>query len=144
MFCQGSNTGRWYYWEILKYHSIQLNSYGYLIFSLSFSFNETKKGKQSTPIPAYIRALTPRVLICCWLWLQQALSSKGRLESERLPASAKPPSGGRAATLTPLSPKYSTGPCCPVWPIIRNLWPDLDLGPCPAWLIRPKWADGHL
>ena len=32
-----------------------------------------------------------------------------RLEDEMSPASAGPPSGGRAASLTPLSPWYSTG-----------------------------------
>ena len=36
----------------------------------------------------------------------------GRFEAERPPPSAGPPSGGRAATLTPLSPMYSTRPCC--------------------------------
>ena len=36
----------------------------------------------------------------------------GRFEAERPPASAGPPSDGRAATLTPLSPLYSTRPCC--------------------------------
>ncbi len=36
----------------------------------------------------------------------------GRFEAERPPASAGPPSGGRAATMTPLSPMYSTRPCC--------------------------------
>ena len=38
----------------------------------------------------------------------------GRLDAERPPASAGPPSGGRAASLTPLTPLYRTGPCCPV------------------------------
>ena len=38
----------------------------------------------------------------------------GIFEAERLPGSAWPPSGGRAASLTPLSPLYSTVPCCPV------------------------------
>ena len=32
-----------------------------------------------------------------------------RLEAERPPASARPPSEGRAEILTPLSPLYSTG-----------------------------------
>ena len=56
----------------------------------------------------------PMTLICCWFWLQRALSSKGRLEAERSPSSAGPPSGGQTASLTPLSPLYSTEPCCPV------------------------------
>ena len=50
-------------------------------------------------------------LICCWLSPQLALSSKGRFEAKRSPASAEPPSSGRAASLSPL---YSTGPRCPV------------------------------
>ena len=36
----------------------------------------------------------------------------GRFEAERPPALAGPPLGGQTGTLTPLSPKYSTGPCC--------------------------------
>ena len=41
-----------------------------------------------------------------------------------LPASAGPPSGGRTATLTPLSPMYSTRPWCLVQAITRHLYPD--------------------
>ena len=37
----------------------------------------------------------------------------GRFEAKRSPALAGLPSAGWAATLTPLSPLYSTGPCCP-------------------------------
>ena len=43
-----------------------------------------------------------------------SIEINGRFEAERLSASTGPPSGGRAATLTPLSPLLSTGPCCPV------------------------------
>ena len=42
----------------------------------------------------------------------------------------------RAATLTPLSRLYSTGPCCPVLAISRHTCMDPDLGPRPARLIR--------
>ena len=37
-----------------------------------------------------------------------------RLEAVRSSASAGSPLGGRAASLTSLSPLYSAGPCCPV------------------------------
>ena len=60
-----------------------------------------------------------------------------RLEAESTLALAGLPSGGQAVTLTPLAPLYSTGPCCPVLAIIRHTSLDLDLGPRPAWLIRP-------
>ena len=33
-------------------------------------------------------------------------------EAEKLPASVGPPSGGQVASLTPLSPMYSTEPRC--------------------------------
>ena len=36
------------------------------------------------------------------------------LKAKRPLVSARPPSGGRAATLTSLSPLYSTGLCCSV------------------------------
>ena len=52
----------------------------------------------------------------------------GRFEAERPPVSAGPSSGGRAATLIPLSPMYSTRPCCLVQAIIWHLCPDPDLG----------------
>ena len=39
---------------------------------------------------------------------------QGRFEAERPPASAEPPSSGRAVTLTSLSLLYSTGPHDPV------------------------------
>ena len=61
----------------------------------------------------------------------------GRLEAERSSASAGPPSGGRAASLTPLSSSYSTGPRVPVQAIIRHTCPDPDLGPSSARLILP-------
>ena len=61
----------------------------------------------------------------------------GRLKAKMFSASAGPPSGGRVASLTLLSPLYSTGPCCPVHAIIRHPSLDPDLGPCPARLIRP-------
>ena len=60
----------------------------------------------------YIYDLTlsaPSVIRARW-----GIEINGRFEAERPSASAQPPSGGRAATLTPLSLLYSTGPCCPV------------------------------
>ena len=36
------------------------------------------------------------------------IETNGRFEAERPPTLAGPPSGGRAATLTPFSPMYST------------------------------------
>ena len=51
---------------------------------------------------------------------------------QKTPASVGPPSGRQAETLTLLSPGYSTGPCCPVYAIIRHTWLDSDLGPWPA------------
>ena len=41
----------------------------------------------------------------------QVSNINGRLKAERPPASAGPTSAGRAATLTPFTPLYSTGPC---------------------------------
>ena len=40
------------------------------------------------------------------------IETNGRFVAERPSASAGPPSGGRTATLTPLSPMYSTRPSC--------------------------------
>ena len=60
----------------------------------------------------------------------------GILEAERPPTSVGPPSGGWAASLTPLTPLYGTGPRCPFQAIIRHPCLDPDLGPCPARLIR--------
>ena len=42
------------------------------------------------------------------------LSSKGKLEVKRSPASAGPPSNGPAVSLTHLSSLYNTEPRCPV------------------------------
>ena len=50
----------------------------------------------------------------------------GRFEAERLPVSAGPPSAGRAATVTPLSPMYSTRPCCLVQAITWHPCPNPD------------------
>ena len=41
-----------------------------------------------------------------------SIEINGIFEAERPPTSAGSPSGGRAATLTSLSPMYSTRPCC--------------------------------
>ena len=41
-----------------------------------------------------------------------SIEIKGRFKAERPPVSPGPPLGKRAATLTPLSPLYSTRPCC--------------------------------
>ena len=60
-----------------------------------------------------------------------------KFEDERPLASVGPPLGGWAATLTPLSPMYSSRPCCLVLAISRYPCLDPDLGPRPAWLIRP-------
>ena len=61
----------------------------------------------------------------------------GRPEAERPPGSVGQPAGEWAASLTPLSPLYSTGPCDPVSAIIRHTCLDTDLGRCPARLMRP-------
>ena len=42
---------------------------------------------------------------------RRGIETNGRFESKRPLASAGPPWGGRAASWTPFSPLYSTGPC---------------------------------
>ena len=54
--------------------------------------------------PAYLRLF----------WLDVSDRFGNQISAERLLASAGPPLGGQAATLTSFSPLYSTGPCCPV------------------------------
>ena len=66
--------------------------------------------------------------------IQALQRNNGRLEAIRLPVSARLPSGGRAATLTPLSSMYSTRPCCLVQAITRHLCPDSHLG---SWNCLP-------
>ena len=53
----------------------------------------------------------------------------GRFEAERPPTSVGPPSGGRAAFLTPKHHLYSTRPWGLVQAIFWHTCPDLDLGP---------------
>ena len=45
---------------------------------------------------------------------QASTVQQSRLEAKRPPASAGPPSGRQAASLTSLSSLYSIGTCCPV------------------------------
>ena len=71
---------------------------------------------------------TPIVLHCN----RDKQSMSGRLEAKRPPASIGPSSGGRVASLIPLSPLFSTGPYCPVYAIIKHTCLDPELGPCPA------------
>ena len=52
----------------------------------------------------------------------------GRFEAKRLPALAGPPSGGRAAFMTPMHPLYSTRPHGLVQAIFWHTCLDLDLG----------------
>ena len=82
-----------------------------IIHTLAIHSSRNTNDKAVNPAP---RRMGTRLtsLTCCWLCIQPALLSKGRLEAERLPASAGPPSVGRAASLTPSSPLYGTGTCC--------------------------------
>ena len=52
-----------------------------------------------------------------------------RFKVERPPASVEPPSGGRAAFLTPMHPLYNTRPHGLVQAIFWHTCLDLDLGP---------------
>ena len=58
------------------------------------------------------------------------IETNGRFETERPPGSVGPPSGGRAAFLSPpLHSLYSTRPHGLVQAIFWHTCPDLDLGP---------------
>ena len=59
----------------------------------------------------YLALAGPSGISAVW-----GIEINGRFEAERplALASAGPHSGGQAATLTPLFPLYSTGPCFPV------------------------------
>ena len=71
--------------------------------------------RRKEPVPTSTKNL-PGTLFPFSLTVQCAGWSMlhGRLETERFLALAGPPLGGQTASLTPLSPLYSTGPCCPV------------------------------
>ena len=55
------------------------------------------------------------------------IETNGRFEAERPPTSVGPPSGGRAAFLSPMHPLYSTRPHGLVLGIFWYTCPDLDL-----------------
>ena len=57
------------------------------------------------------------------------IETNGRFEAERPRTSVGPPSGGRAAFLSPLHPLYSTKHHGLVQAIFWHTCPDLDLGP---------------
>ena len=57
------------------------------------------------------------------------IETNGSFEAERPPTSAGPPSGERAAFLSPMHPLYSTRPHSLVQAIFWHTCPDLDLGP---------------
>ena len=60
----------------------------------------------------YIRYTSPAFTGPSGIRAGWGIETNGRFDAEKLPALAMPPSGGRAATLTPLSLMYSTRPCC--------------------------------
>ena len=60
-------------------------------------------------------------------WREAQKKNNGRLETARVLVSARVPSGRRAALLIPLSPMYSTRPCCLVEAITRHPCLDPDL-----------------
>ena len=57
------------------------------------------------------------------------IETNGRFEAERPSALAGPPSGGRAAFMTPMHPLYCTRPHDLVQAIFGHTCPNLDLGP---------------
>ena len=57
------------------------------------------------------------------------IETNGIFEAERPPTSVGPPSGGRAAFLSPIHPLYSTRPHGLAQAIFLHICSDLDLGP---------------
>ena len=68
----------------------------------------------------------------CWaVWHSCLMGYRSMADSRPKgpPTSAEPPSGGRAAFLTPTHPLYGTRPHGLVQAIFWHTCPDLDLGP---------------
>ena len=67
--------------------------------------------------------------LATWHSCRMGIETNGRFEAKRPPTSVGPPSGGRAAFLSPMYPLYSTRPHGLVQTIFWHTCPDLDLGP---------------
>ena len=80
-----------------------------------------------------LKILSTNSSVAFWLgrlaFVSDGVSNNGRFETERLPTSVGPPSGGRAAFLSPMHPLYSTRPHDLVQAIFWHTCPGLDLGP---------------
>ena len=73
--------------------------------------------------------MLPRLLLGRLAFVSDGVSINGRFEAGRPPALVGPPSGGRAAFMTPMHPLYNTKPHGLVQAIFWHTYTDLDLGP---------------
>ena len=78
-------------------------------------------------IPTTVRYL-PGLGVTLFTW-SRSIETNGRFEAERPPTSVGPPSGGRAAFLSPMHPLYSTRLHGLAQAILWHTCPDPDLGP---------------
>ena len=101
--CQQSEERRWL-------HTFLWNRITDLVFSTIYGYS-------------YLAFAGPSDIRVGW-----GIEINGRFEVERLPASAGPPSAGRAAFLTPMHHLNSTRPHGLVQAIFWHTCPDLDLG----------------
>ena len=94
----------------------------------SSSYTHTHTHNTHTNVNINIRDFT-RLLLGRLAFVPDRVSINGRFKDERPPNLAGPPSGGRAAFMTPMHPLYSTRPYGLLQAIFWHTCPNLDLGP---------------